>query len=186
MGSDVVNSSFVVTDRSEPSVALLALLVVGVLSFFWTRNGRAPSGVTSEATQRYCENDCHKKHTIMAKLNRTVKGDIRQRAKQSSKRRKLTKTRERHKGKTAVLLQTVQTESKLPLCESNLTTGDSVSTFSVNFTFNMLRCRTGSLFAVFAKDCFSMLVEGLPGLLCCRMCHPQPCLSGMGFSTPTT
>ena len=31
MGSDVVNSSLVDTDRSEPSVALLALLVLGIL-----------------------------------------------------------------------------------------------------------------------------------------------------------
>ena len=81
--------------------------------------GRAPSGVTSEATQRCCENSCHNIHyhdTSRTNCERKTPGSW-QTVKQETQT--LTKTRERHKGKSAVLLQTVQTESKLPLCVSN-------------------------------------------------------------------
>ena len=37
-------------------------LSLALFSFFWTRNERAPSGVTSEATQHCCENNCHNIH----------------------------------------------------------------------------------------------------------------------------
>ena len=88
-------------------------------SFLWTRNGRAPSGVTSEATQRCCENNCHNIH-----YHDQAEQAVKERHQAAGKLVKeetqtLTKTRERHKGKSAVLLQTVQTESKLPLCVSN-------------------------------------------------------------------
>ena len=65
-------------------------------------------------------------YSTMTKLNRTVK-ERHQAAGKTVKQEKQnqTNTRERHKGKTAVLLQSVQTESKLPLCVSNLTTGDT-------------------------------------------------------------
>ena len=45
------------------------------LSFFWTRNERAPSGVTSEATQHCCENNCHNIH-FHDHAEQTVKKDI--------------------------------------------------------------------------------------------------------------
>ena len=88
-------------------------------SFFWTRNERAPSGVTSEATQRCCENNCHNVHyhdQAEQNCERKTPGSW-QTLKQETQQ--LKKTRERHRGTSAVLLQTVQTESKLPLCVSN-------------------------------------------------------------------
>ena len=50
----------------EPRRATLSisciLLPLCSLSFFLTRNGRAPSGVTSKAPQHCCENNCHNIH----------------------------------------------------------------------------------------------------------------------------
>ena len=45
------------------------------VSFFWTRNERGPSGVTSEATQHCCENNCHNIH-YHDQAEQTVKKDI--------------------------------------------------------------------------------------------------------------
>ena len=45
------------------------------LSFFWTRNERAPGGVMSEATQHCCENNCHNIH-YHDQAKQTVKKDI--------------------------------------------------------------------------------------------------------------
>ena len=45
------------------------------LSFFRTRNERAPSGVTSEATQHCCENNCHNVH-YHDQAEQTVTKDI--------------------------------------------------------------------------------------------------------------
>ena len=46
----------------SPALSLSLSLSFSFSLFFWTRNGRAPSGVTSEATQHCCENNCHNIH----------------------------------------------------------------------------------------------------------------------------
>ena len=67
------------TSRSSPSLSLPLPLPLSLpslsISFFWTRNERAPSGVTSEATQHCCENNCHNIH-YHDQAKQTVKKDI--------------------------------------------------------------------------------------------------------------
>ena len=61
---------------SLPSLSCFASsLFLSSFSFFWTRNGRAPSGVTSEAPQHCCENNCHNIH-YHDQAKTTVKKDI--------------------------------------------------------------------------------------------------------------
>ena len=87
---------------------------LSLFSFFWTRNGRAPSGVTSEATQHCCENNCHNIH-YHDQSEQTVKERHLVAGKLSSKRNKFRQSGENG---TMVnpLFSSVQTERTSYLC----------------------------------------------------------------------
>ena len=92
---------------------ILSCLCLLSLSFFWTRNERAPSGVTSEATQHCCENFCHNIPYYDEKLKED-QGKETQVAGQLSNKMKQTVTKQWTNATD--ILHSVQTKNKLLLC----------------------------------------------------------------------
>ena len=97
----------------EQSLSLFPLSLSFSLSRFWTRNERAPSGVTSEATQHCCENNCHNIPYYDEKLNED-QGKETQVAGQLSSKMKQTVTKQWTNATD--ILHSVQTKNKLLLC----------------------------------------------------------------------
>ena len=110
------------------------------LSFLLDAEWRAPDGVTSKATQRACENNCHNFHYQDETERRLWKRDTSKWPNNEARyAAHYHNTSTRHRDKSTVILQTVQTQSKLPLCASPSLQGHRRTSTSVPSVENSRR-----------------------------------------------